>query len=39
MLARSYYEAMHWDVNNGKTDIEHLKELGLEDVAGTLYPE
>ncbi|MBW2118947.1 MAG: aldehyde ferredoxin oxidoreductase family protein [Deltaproteobacteria bacterium] len=37
MLARSYYEAMHWDLNTGKTDIEHLKELGLEEVVETIY--
>jgi len=39
MLAKSYYGAMHWDLDTGKTDIEHLKELELDDVIKTLYPE
>jgi aldehyde:ferredoxin oxidoreductase len=38
MLARSYYEAMHWDQDTGKTDIEHLRGLDLDEVIKTFYP-
>jgi len=37
MLAKSFYAAMHWDVNTGKPDKEHLKKLGLDEVIEALY--
>jgi aldehyde:ferredoxin oxidoreductase len=36
-LARSYYQIMHWDPETGKPAVEHLRNLGLEEVADTLY--
>jgi aldehyde:ferredoxin oxidoreductase len=38
-LAESYYRAMHWDVETGRPDRARLKELGLDDVSRTFYPE
>ncbi|MBI5250616.1 MAG: aldehyde ferredoxin oxidoreductase family protein [Desulfomonile tiedjei] len=35
-LAASFYEAMHWDVTNGKPDGAYLEFLGLSDVAEQL---
>ncbi len=35
-LAASFYEAMHWNVTDGKPDREHMEKLGLTDVADAL---
>ena len=37
-MAQSFYQALHWDLATGKPKLEHLKRLGLTDVAETLYP-
>jgi aldehyde:ferredoxin oxidoreductase len=39
MLARSFYQAMHWDLETGKPDLEHLKELKLDEVVEAFYPQ
>ena len=36
MLAQSYYQVMHWDPETGKPAAEHLRDLGLEEVADAL---
>ena len=36
-LARSYYEAMGWDVETGRPSRERLERLGLEEVRKVLY--
>ena len=36
-LARSYYEAMGWDLETGKPSCERLERLGLDDVIKELY--
>jgi aldehyde:ferredoxin oxidoreductase len=36
-LARSYYKAMGWDLKTGKASRDHLKALGLDEVAEAFY--
>jgi len=38
-LARSFYSAMSWDASTGKTDLQRLRRLGLDDVIAVLYPD
>jgi aldehyde:ferredoxin oxidoreductase len=38
-LGRDYYGAMGWDPDTGRPDLEHLKELELEEIAAEFYPE
>jgi aldehyde:ferredoxin oxidoreductase len=37
-LHREYYEAMGWDVSNGKPTKQALIDLGLDNVAKVLWP-
>lgn len=39
MLARSFYQAMRWDLETGKPEIEHLQKLKLNEVVEALYPQ
>jgi aldehyde:ferredoxin oxidoreductase len=36
-LARSYYQTMHWDPETGKPALEHVRNLGLYEVAEAFY--
>ncbi|MFH1132158.1 MAG: aldehyde ferredoxin oxidoreductase family protein [Pseudomonadota bacterium] len=36
-MARSFYAAMHWNVENGKPEEGHLKQLGLDEVVEEFY--
>jgi aldehyde:ferredoxin oxidoreductase len=38
-MSRTFYEAMRWDLSTGRPDRQHLQNLGLTDVAETLYRE
>jgi aldehyde:ferredoxin oxidoreductase len=36
-MSKSFYEAMRWDINTGKPEIDHLRQMGLEDVSQVLH--
>jgi len=38
VLAKSFYEAMGWDLGTGKPYLAKLQDLGLTEVIETLYP-
>ena len=38
-MSRTFYEALRWDVSTGRPDRQHLQNLGLTEVAETLYRE
>jgi hypothetical protein len=39
LLVKDWYTEMDWDTRTGKPSIGKLKELGLHDVAKSLYPK
>ncbi|MBC7343692.1 MAG: aldehyde ferredoxin oxidoreductase family protein [Clostridia bacterium] len=38
-MAREYYQAMQWNLSDGRPSLNKLKELGLDSVIAALYPE
>jgi aldehyde:ferredoxin oxidoreductase len=36
-MSKSFYEAMRWDINTGKPELDHLRQMGLEDVSQVLH--
>ena len=38
-MSKSFYEAMRWDIDSGRPEIDHLKKMDLEDVSRVLYQQ
>jgi len=38
-MARSFYDAQHWDLETGKPDLGHLQTLGLFEIIEAFYPD
>lgn len=38
-LTRSFYQAMHWDLETARPEKDYLKDLGLDEVVSVLYSD